>query len=73
MSECNECGAQLIEDQSMRHHIPGGKEGSTTYTYYECGGCGQLWTNIRDHGGLGGHGSFWHNGHIDDSGKEITG
>lgn len=39
----------------------------------ECGGCGQLWTNIRDHGGLGGHGSFWHKGHIDDSGKEITG
>lgn len=69
---CKKCGGKEVENEDMAHHIPGGKEGSTTYTYYTCEGCGRKTTNIRDHGGLGGHGSFWHEGHIDDAGQEIV-
>ena len=57
---------KLVEDESKQDHIQGGRAGDTTYTYYNCPDCDALWTKIRDSGGLGGHGSYWHEGHMAD-------
>ena len=65
MAECNECGGELIEDESKHEVIRGGRGGDTYYHYYTCSGCETEWTLIRDRGGLGGHGSFWHKGHLE--------
>jgi hypothetical protein len=63
MADCKACGGLLEEDEGMRHHTPGGREGSTTYYYFDCSECGRQWTRIVDSCGMGGHGSFWHEGH----------
>lgn len=36
MPDCDNCGGKLAENESMRRDIPGNKEGSTTYRYYDC-------------------------------------
>lgn len=73
MIECKACRyGRLIEVESMRQTIRGGKEGSTTYLYYTCNKCGAKRTNYIDHGGFGGRGGGWKDGHVDDAGKEIV-
>jgi hypothetical protein len=73
MIECKACRiGRLIEDEPMRHTISGGREGNTTYLYCTCSKCGAKRTNYIDHGGFGGHGSFWKDGHVDDAGREIV-
>ncbi len=66
MSDCQDCGGKLIEDESKRHFIEGGRAGDTTYYYYSCAECDLDWTCIQDKGGLGGSGTFWHQGHRKD-------
>ena len=58
-SNCESCNDSL-EEIGQPVHIDGGRSGDTDHTFYQCRECGALWVRVKDSGGLGGNGTFYH-------------
>ena len=52
--------SESLEEIGTPVHIDGGRSGDTDHTFLQCKECGSVWSRIRDSGGLGGHGTFYH-------------
>ena len=63
-SKCDDCNSKNHTDawQEIGEtvHFDGGKAGTTDYAFFQCTKCGSAWVKVRDSGGLGGHGTFYH-------------
>jgi hypothetical protein len=41
-------------------HINGGRAGDTDHSFFQCKDCGTMWIEVKDLGGFGGKGTFYH-------------
>ncbi len=62
--KCDSCAnnepSDICQEIGQSVHINGGREGDTDHAFLQCTACGSVWLRIRDSGGLGGHGTFYH-------------
>ena len=62
--KCESCSAGIpsnnCQEIGQSVHIDGGRAGDTDYRFLQCNSCGTIFLNVRDSGGLGGHGNFNH-------------
>lgn len=56
----NEFPKQIVEQIGNPVNVSAGKVGDSYYTFFQCLECGSIWLNVKDCGGLGGKGSFYH-------------
>lgn len=56
---CKSCN-ETLKEIGDPVHITGGKEGDTDHSFFQCSKCGSIWVKVKDSGGLGGNGTFFH-------------